>query len=64
MDEESEEDGDTEAGVSVVGSVCDEAFWNFVEGDGDASLEADGEEGVGGDVVVVGVGCGGSVGGV
>lgn len=64
MDEESEEDGDAEAGVGVVGSVGDEAFWDFVEGDGDACLEADGEEGVGGDVVVVGVGGGGGVGGV
>lgn len=58
MDEESEEDGDAQAGIGVVGCVGDEAFWDFVEGDCDAGLEADGEEGVGGDVVVVGVrGC-------
>ena len=33
--------------------VGDEAFWNFVERDGDAGLEADGHESVGRDVVVM-----------
>lgn len=53
MDEEGEEDGEAEGGVGVVGCVGDEAFGDFVEGDGRAGLEADGEEDVGGDVVVV-----------
>lgn len=53
MDEEGEKDGEAQGGVSVVGCVGDEAFGDFVEGDGDAGLEANGEEGVGGDVVVV-----------
>ena len=53
MDEEGEEDGDAEGGVGVVGRVGDEAFGEFMQGDSDAGLEADGEEGVGGDVVVV-----------
>lgn len=37
----------------MVGGVGYEAFGEFVEGYGDGGLEADGEEGVGGDVVVV-----------
>ena len=53
MDEEGEEDGEAEARVGVVGGVGDEAFGEFVEGYGDGGLEADGEEGVLGDVVVV-----------
>ena len=56
MDEEGEEDGEAEARVGVVGGVGDEAFGEFVEGYGDGGLEADGEEGVLGDVVVVQVG--------
>ena len=64
MDEEGEEDGEAEARVGVVGGVGDEAFGEFVEGYGDGGLEADGEEGVLGDVVVVQVrGCGCGVGG-
>ena len=64
MDEEGEEDGEAEAWVRVVGGVGDEAFGEFVEGYGDGGLEADGEEGVLGDVVVVQVGgCGCGVGG-
>lgn len=45
----------------MVGRVGYEAFWDFVEGDSDAGLEADGEEDVGWDVVVVlrGAGCAG-----
>ena len=53
VDEEGEEDGEAEFGVGVVGGVGDEALGEFVQGDGDGGLEAEGEEGVGGDVVVV-----------
>lgn len=53
MDEEGEEDGEAEARVGVIGGVSDEAFGDFVEGDGGASLEADREEDVRWDVVVV-----------
>lgn len=53
VDEEGEEDGHAEGWVRVVRGVGDEAFGEFVERDGDGGLEADGEEGVGGDVVVV-----------
>lgn len=53
MDEEGEEDGEAERGVGVVGCVGDEAFGDFVQGDGGAGLQADGEEDVGWDVVVV-----------
>lgn len=53
MDEEGEEDGEAEGWVGVVGGVGDEAFWDFVERDGGGGLEADGEEDVGGNVVVV-----------
>jgi len=53
VDEEGEEDGEAEGGVGVVGGVGDEAFGNFVQGDCCACLEAEGEEGVGWDVVVV-----------
>lgn len=53
MDEEGEEDGEAEGGVGVVGGVGDEAFWDFVEGDGGGGLQADGEEDVGWDVVMV-----------
>jgi hypothetical protein len=53
VDEESEEDGEAEGGIGVVSCVGDEAFGNFVEGNGGGGLEADGEEDVGWDVVVV-----------
>lgn len=53
MDEEGKEDGETERGVCVVCGVGDEAFWDFVQGDCGAGLEADGEEDVGRDVVVM-----------
>jgi len=53
VDKEGEEDGDAEFGVGVVGGVGDEPFGEFVQGYGDGGLEADGEEGVLGDVVVV-----------
>ena len=53
VDEEGEEDGEAEGGVGVVGCVGDEALWDLVQGDGGGGLEADGQEGVGGDVVVV-----------
>ena len=53
VDEEGEEDGEAECGVGVIGGVGDEAFGNFVEGDSAAGLEADGEEDVGRDVVVM-----------
>lgn len=56
MDEKRHEDAEAEFGVGVVGGVGDEAFGEFVQGDGDGGLEPDGEEGVGGDVVVVGLG--------
>ena len=63
MDEEGKEDGDAEAGVGMVGGVGYEALWEFVKGDGYGGLEADGKEGVGGDVVMVaGLGGGGGVG--
>ena len=65
MDEEGEEDGEAEAWVRVVGGVGDEAFGEFVQGYGDGGLEADGEEGILGDVVVMQVGgCGCGVGSV
>ena len=53
VDEESHEDGEAERGVRVVGCVGYEAFGQLVQGDGDGGLEADGHEGVFGDVVVV-----------
>ena len=56
MDEERHEDAEAEFGVCVVGGVGDEAFGEFVQGDGDGGLETDGKEGVGGDVMVVGLG--------
>ena len=43
----------------MVCGVGDEAFWDFVQGDGGGGLQADGEEDVCGDVVVV---LGGAVG--
>jgi hypothetical protein len=65
VDEEGEEDGEAEARVGVVGRVGYEAFGDFVESDCGAGLQADGEEGVCGDVVVVlGLGGLGGVGGV
>ena len=45
----------------MVGGVGDEAFWEFVQGDGDGGLEGEGEEDVGGHVVVVGCGMGGGM---
>lgn len=45
----------------MVGGVGDEAFWEFVQGDGDGGLEGEGEEDVGWDVVVVGCGMGGGM---
>lgn len=53
MDEEGEEDGDAEGGVRVVRRVGYEAFGELVQGDGEGGLQADGEEGVLRDVVVV-----------
>lgn len=53
MDEEGEEDGESQSGIRVVGGVGYEAFGDFVQGDGGGCLEADGEEGIGGDMVVV-----------
>lgn len=53
MDKKREEDAEAEGGVGVVRGVGDEAFWDFVQGDGGAGLETDGEEDVGWDVVVV-----------
>ena len=53
MDEEGQENGEAEAGVGVVSRIGDETFGDFMEGDGDASLQADGEESISGDVVVV-----------
>jgi len=53
----------------VVCGIGYEAFWNFVEGYCGGGLEAEGEEGVCWDMVVVlggvgvGVGCGGAGGG-
>lgn len=54
MDEEGHEDGEAEGWIGVIGRVGDEALGDFVEGDGDGGLEADGEEGVLWDVVMVG----------
>lgn len=59
MDEEGEEDGEAQARVGVVGGVGYEALGEFVQGYGDGGLQADGEEGVLGDVVVVIRGCAG-----
>lgn len=53
MDEESHEDSEAEFRIGVVGGEGDEPFGQFVKGDSDGGLEADGKEGVGGDVVVV-----------
>lgn len=51
--EEGHEDAKAEGWVRVVGRVGDEAFGKLVQRDGDDGLEADGEEAVGGHVVVV-----------
>jgi len=56
VDEEGEEDGEAELGIGVVGGVGDEAFGELVQGDGDGGLQADGEEGVCGYVMVMVVG--------
>lgn len=57
MDEECEEDGEAKARVGVIGSVGDEALGDLVEGNGNTGLEADGEERVGWNVVVVYMRC-------
>ena len=54
MDCECDEDCETELGVGVVGGVGDEAFREFVDGNGDGCLEAEGQEGVLWDMVVMG----------
>lgn len=59
VDEEGKENGYAQLGVCVVCGVCDEAFGELVEGYGDGGLEADGEEGVLRDVVMVVWGVGG-----
>ena len=56
VDEESEEDGEAEFWVCVVGGEGDEAFWELVKSYGDGCLETDGEKGVCWDVMVVGLG--------
>jgi len=56
VDEERHEDAEAEFRVGVVGGVGDEAFGEFVQGDGDGGLETDGKEGIGWDVMVVGLG--------
>lgn len=53
VDEEGDEDGDAEFGVGVIRGIGDEAFGEFVEGDGNGGLEANFHEGVRGDVMVV-----------
>lgn len=53
MDEEGHEDVEAELGVGVVCGVGDEAFGELMESDGDGGLKADGEEGVGGNMMVV-----------
>ena len=53
VDEEGEEDGEAEGGVGVVGGVGDEALGDLVQGNCCACLKAEGEEGVGWDVVVM-----------
>lgn len=53
VDEEGEEDGEAEGGVGVVCGVCYKAFGNLVQGDCARGLQADGEEDVCWDVVVV-----------
>lgn len=53
MDEECHEDAEAEGRVGVVGGVGDEAFGEFVEGNGDGSLKANREKGIGRYVVMV-----------
>lgn len=53
MDEEGHEDGEAEFWVCMVSGVSDETFGEFVEGNGGGGLEADGEEGIGRDVMMV-----------
>ena len=53
MDEESHEDREAQGGVDVICGVGDESFGEFVEGDGNGSLETDGHERVFSDMVVV-----------
>ena len=53
VDEEGHEDGEAEVGVCMVGGEGDEAFGEFVQGDGDGGLETNAEEGVCGDMMMV-----------
>ena len=53
MDEEREEDGKAQPWIGVVSGEGDEAFGEFVQGYCHAGLQANGEKGIGGDVVVV-----------
>ena len=53
MNEESQEDGNAQCGIGVVGSIGNEAFRELVQGDGNRCLETDGEEGVLWNVVMV-----------
>lgn len=53
MDEQRQKDRKAKLGVRVVGGIGDEAFGQFVQGDGDGGLQADGEEGIGRDVVMM-----------
>lgn len=53
MNKKSHKDVESEGRVHVVGCVGYETLWELVDCNGDDGLEANGEEGVGGDVVVV-----------
>lgn len=53
VNKKSYKDVEFEGWVYVVGCVGYEIFWEFVDCNGDDGLEVNGEEGVGGDVVVV-----------
>ena len=53
MDEKSEEDGEPESWVGVVGCISYETLRDFVEGDGGRGLQTDSKEGIGWNVMVV-----------